>query len=424
MEELINTGYQPSEYVKNDHYVLGGYSDLASRPIVNPTGKWTPYLPSGESQSPSPGFGDTHNCTAFGTFDCLEPLMRCKFNIDQDNSERFLGIVAGTSIVGNDPHTVAEALRKNGSAKEATLPYDAHLANQAAYYSPKPPPARAVAEAQQWLGQWDFKHEWAVEPGTKLDLKNQQELLKTALKLSPVGVGLCAWYERNNMYYRPEGAQDNHWAALVDYEEGQYWVVFDSYSKDGTFLKKLEWNYPFGDAKVYYIDNATPKLSIMAQILALIAKILNIDAQIVANRKNGTEVTPVLPPPATTEKLFWDTPEQAKHSVRVICDEEGLPFYLKNIMTDCVEQESGFRTQAKHENKNRQGVTTSTDWGIAQINDYYNIGPGKPFSSVAYVLANPEADIRWMARMFKAGKANLWSSYSTGAYLNISKGRH
>lgn len=60
------------------------------------------------------------------------------------------------------------------------------------------------------------------------------------------------------------------------------------------------------------------------------------------------------------------------------------------------------------------GKVVSTDWGICQINDYYHSGPNNP--SATYVVANPDAAVRYMARMFKAGKAGLWVSFSSGAY--------
>lgn len=125
-----------------------------------------------------------------------------------------------------------------------------------------------------------------------------------------------------------------------------------------------------------------------------------------------------LPPPVSPhfEVYEWDTPEHGRYSVRVICDEEGLNVNLKNILTACVQVESNFNPKAVHYNKNSEGHITSTDYGICQINDYFQIGPGKPFPSSQYVLDNPETSVRWMAKMFQAGKMKLWSSYTNGSY--------
>jgi hypothetical protein len=153
-------------------------------------------------------------------------------------------------------------------------------------------------------------------------------------------------------------------------------------------------------------------------------------------------IEPVAPPPAPTPAplppepapaptaLLWDTVEHAKHSVRVICDEEGLTVPQKNDLCATVGAESGWQSYylagvlkgkpVKRDNVDpKTGEVWSRDWGIAQINDApknAHIGPGKDFPSVPYVLNNPEACIRWMARMWKAGHANWWIAYKSGAY--------
>lgn len=124
---------------------------------------------------------------------------------------------------------------------------------------------------------------------------------------------------------------------------------------------------------------------------------------------------PVPTPEPIKPKYLFDTPQNARHSVRVICDEEGLVWHDKNVITACIEQESAFKNWVTNENK-RNGKVVSTDWGICQINDYWHIGPGKSFPSVEYVVGNPDIVIRFMIRMMKAGKLGLWVSYSTGAY--------
>jgi hypothetical protein len=94
----------------------------------------------------------------------------------------------------------------------------------------------------------------------------------------------------------------------------------------------------------------------------------------------------------TPAPLRFDTPVHAYHSTRVLCDELGLSFAQKEVLSGCIMQESGFLTNPKpnHNIDPKTGRAWSTDWGIVQVNDYWNIGPGKPFPSVAYVLSHPE----------------------------------
>ena len=123
--------------------------------------------------------------------------------------------------------------------------------------------------------------------------------------------------------------------------------------------------------------------------------------------------TPVVP---TSTTYLWDNAINSRHSVRVICDEEGLSLDDKNIITACIMQESRFDNNAVCKNKSADGSIWSSDWGICQINDYYQVGAGKPFPSVKYILDNPESCVRWMIKMMKAGQLKLWSSYSQGTY--------
>lgn len=136
------------------------------------------------------------------------------------------------------------------------------------------------------------------------------------------------------------------------------------------------------------------------------------------------DTTPVSTPPAPSPLplpavLLWDTPKDAWHSTRVLCDDLGLTYEQKNILCACVFQESRFLTNPKpNQNKDpKTGLVWSTDYGIVQVNDHYHIGPGKDFPSVEYVIANPEKCIRWMIGIMKAtGALQPWSSYTSGAY--------
>lgn len=132
-----------------------------------------------------------------------------------------------------------------------------------------------------------------------------------------------------------------------------------------------------------------------------------------------------------SEVLKWDTVANARKSVRIICDQEGLTVTQKNELCATVGAESGWQSYylsgkkkgqpVKLENKGKDGKVWSTDWGIMQCNDWYHIGKGKSFPSVAYVLDNPEACIRWMARNWKAGRAHWWIAYKSGLYKQYLK---
>jgi len=153
-------------------------------------------------------------------------------------------------------------------------------------------------------------------------------------------------------------------------------------------------------------------------------------ASIVLFRKGGAynpiidpeiDLTPSTMPPepqiATVQPVLqWTTPSLAYHAVRVTCDNLGLTLEQKNLICACIYQESRFNNNAVNKNVNTQGVVTSRDWGLAQVNDYFHCGVGKDFPSASYVVANPDKAVEWMIKLYKEGLLKLWVSYSSGAY--------
>lgn len=129
--------------------------------------------------------------------------------------------------------------------------------------------------------------------------------------------------------------------------------------------------------------------------------------------------SPPLPTPTNPDVLVtdWSQPKNAYHNVRVLCDLAGLSVAQKNLICACVYQESEFKNTAIDHDRNEEGVITSTDWGLCQINDFYQVGPGKPFSSAQEIVDNPQQAVQFMIDMFLAGHLNLWVSYSSRAYV-------
>lgn len=144
----------------------------------------------------------------------------------------------------------------------------------------------------------------------------------------------------------------------------------------------------------------------------------------VINQSMQTPTHPVQPATPVPAKTYqFDDFSDARHTVRVICDEEGLtgthlldPVHSdKDILCACIQQESNFNPRAINYNK-KDGKVVSTDYGLCQINDYYHIGPGKEFESSDQVMNFPELSVRYMIKELKAGHLDYWVSYSSGAY--------
>ena len=126
---------------------------------------------------------------------------------------------------------------------------------------------------------------------------------------------------------------------------------------------------------------------------------------------------PKLPPSApqlpetANSTLLWETPKQAWHSVRVLCDEMGLTYDQKNEICYTINGESEFYIKAIGK-PNKNGTR---DYGICQYNDGVNakgipfwIGKGATFKDVDEVLNNPEKCVRVMIQTYKAGHIGWW----------------
>lgn len=112
-------------------------------------------------------------------------------------------------------------------------------------------------------------------------------------------------------------------------------------------------------------------------------------------------------------KYDWDVPIMARHSVRVICDEEGLTLEQKNTLCATIGAESGWKIDAVNQNKVK-GKVVSTDYGLCQWNDFYH---GKEITPDE-ALHDPEKAVRLMCACWKRGQRDLWIGYKSGNYKN------
>jgi len=241
LNQEIGHGFLP-DIQKTEDYVLGG-AELPTE-VLQENGQWDIYLPENELQRRN-GL-ETMNCNKYGTLNCIEVLILRLFNLKQNYSERYIGVMSRTSKSGNSPQRVIETIRKeSGLIKEELLPFDETIDEWDKYYSPDPMTQNYIDEGQKWLKQYEVGHEWVYPVG-----QFSPEKLMEALKYSPIGVSVYAWVEHNGLFIKPEGSQDNHWCMLYGYEKEKCWKIFDHY--DDT-TKELEWDYPFGFAKRYYI---------------------------------------------------------------------------------------------------------------------------------------------------------------------------
>lgn len=386
-------------------HVLGAVKAFRGE-IINPSGDWSPYKPEGELQAK---FGETNGCTLFGNHNAIEAGLKLK-GIDKNFSEAY-GMVSAflkgifNPNVGADPHSILEMLRTESGL------LDEHLFKLEAGFDPAKKPANweeLKSKAREIYKSFRIKHDWLWTPGERIRPEEKKRRIKEKAKEGVICLSVRAWEFNGTYYIKSPGAKDTHWLWYEKHNDKDRPVVFDSYAEpdNSPFEKELDPLYDFNYGKVIYIVPPEPtawELFLMGEILAALKKILGLQSKLVE------KVIPIdqpPPPPAEPPKLRWDDIKEIQRSIFVVCKEEGLSDEIADRLIKTVKCESGFNIRAKHANKDG-----STDYGIAQFNNKYWIGEGKPIPSVEVALNDPEFCIRLMARNFKKGNAFLWVCY-------------
>lgn len=231
----MNYGYIPDE-VSDKDYLFGAVGGA----IINHSGQWVGYLPTKERQNL--GLYETFACVSFTTLNCIEILIRKKYNRGENFSDRFLAQVSDTKNGGNSPRKVGDALRHKGAVKESIWPFTSLVDTFAEYY--KDIPSELFKVAGEFNKKYQFKYETVGSNPTSM---------KSALMRGPLGVSVHGWVEKSGLYVKPEGARDNHFTTCIGYEEGEYWLIFDTYADKGSMEKKVAWDTHFEVVKLYSI---------------------------------------------------------------------------------------------------------------------------------------------------------------------------
>lgn len=230
-----NHGFN-ADIIKNVDYKFGGYTKL-TRKALQPNCDWTAYLPKIEFQSK--GNLETMNCTVYGTLNCIETLFKRHYGREVNKSERYIGVMAKTSPVGNSPQKVIETIRKeSGLIDEELLPFDDTITTWEEYYNPNPMTSDYINKGKEWLEKYELGHEWVL---------GREDKIKEALKYSPLGASVNLSKKEEDGLYHKEWP-DNHWVMIYNCKEGEYWNIFDHY--DNVF-KKVVWDYEFLLVKRY-----------------------------------------------------------------------------------------------------------------------------------------------------------------------------
>lgn len=220
-------------------YVFGSASlpSYATREILEPLSDWRQFLPQVEAQKK---FGtETYNCTSFTILNCCEILIKRKYGLDVNFSDRWLGWATGIGETGVDPRKTAETLRKGGVPDEVDWQFTQDITSRDEYY--KNPPPKLIEIARDFLDAWNFKH--YIVPSEKTAIRD-------ARKFSPLGLSASAWKEEGGIYR--QFGRDNHFVTNI-FEDEQAEIIFDSYD---SYVKRYDIEAKPALVMGYYLSKA------------------------------------------------------------------------------------------------------------------------------------------------------------------------
>lgn len=238
-------------------YILGG--GLVPFEILQEDKDWTPFLPVKEVQNLN-GI-EPYACVSFTILNAIEILIKRKYGLTRNYSDRFLAFVSGTpELMGNDPHAVCEFLRKIGVVPEEIWPFDSTIQSFKDFYAPIPP--KLYELAREFNEEWLFMHEY---------VSSVAEDISKALKSSPLLISVPAWFKDGDGYhYRPGSMMDNHATTLIYERIGAFRRVFDTY--DTPVLKDVRWDCMPMIIKRFHIEKRVHDVPVIQPVIPVPTK--------------------------------------------------------------------------------------------------------------------------------------------------------
>lgn len=263
-------------------YIFGG----AKVPTIpyQEDGNWEAYLPTFEHQK-TKAREETSGCTVFGSLSQIETLYKRLYGTEPNYSERFTYLnVPIDPAHGSDPQAVYETIRRHGLVDESQLPMTETLED---YLDDSDITGSLRAKGQYWLNRHEFLHEWlwTFRPDNYIDV------LREALKTSPLGVSVSAWNKEGDVYVST-GKVNNHFCLLYKFDKDGYPWVYDTYE---NAKKKLAKDHNIRRAKRIWINRKTiSALKKHRSILEVILDTLTMRKSLIDLCKEnlGKDVTP------------------------------------------------------------------------------------------------------------------------------------
>lgn len=394
----------------NDNHDVYGAS-LLQAPILKEDGDWRDAFAEDELQIRNDV--EQSSCYIQAQQHAIEAIEFIKFGEKNKYDARFNALLSGGTETGGDPVAGADSIRHDGMIPEGMMGYD--YSTWSEYHSFKGADethCRGVGNADIHL----YSRNFGVVITRSMPLETKYIVLREALKRSPVPISLYGVPDGQGSYIpKSKGVSDTHLVSglVLNVSANNEITIRDTYT---PFIKKLPPNYDMDFGVMWTVEkklSTAQKKSIWESLVQFFKAFLSPQEAVATIN----QLQPILMPEVKPEpsKLKWQFPSDARKSVRIICDEMGLTYAEKNLICQVINCESGFRTDARNDNKDG-----TADWGICQYNTYWYIGKGKPIASIEEAINNPEKCVRVMIKRFKEGGLKDWICYKHGLYKSYT----
>jgi len=203
--------------------------------VLRADGDWRDFVPPSEDQNVN-GV-ESSACYVEAQQHALATLQEEEFNEADNNYASAWNVINSDGTEqGGDPIKGAQSIRHDGLVPENLLPFTDKIKTwqDFASFKVRGNPDLCKKVGQEWLKTWTPA--WEIVFERNEDVKVKYTKLRQALTRGPVPISVCAWFERDGVYFKPEYAQDNHLTLCVYVDEQNrpyFWDTYSPYLKIG-----------------------------------------------------------------------------------------------------------------------------------------------------------------------------------------------
>jgi len=223
------------------------YGSTIISPIILMNGDWRDFLPPHESQSQNNV--EPSSCYIEAQQASIATLQEATYGIlDRNYTARFNALLSKGTPNGGDPIKGATSMKKDGLISQELMDWE-DVNSWEDYHSWKGVDKNECKrQGKLEASIWDKKWKIVFEKDYPIEVKYAN--LKEALKRAPVSISVCAWYERNGLYYKPKGARDTHLVEAIYLDDKGQTYIRDTYP---PYIKVIEKDTDFEFAMYWTI---------------------------------------------------------------------------------------------------------------------------------------------------------------------------